>query len=249
MHILNYIIPSILAILFGQVVGHLCKKMPPVVAEEISYKEFFRELFKDFKIDIKYTFIHLILFNMFVYFNVNLLYQYLYILLIPVLIIVFYIDFKYQLIPDEAHIWIIVLSLIKLIFNLNNWYSYVLGALIGGGIFLALGYLALFIYKKEGMGFGDVKLMAALGLFFGIKYILVIALLSFVFGAVVGIILISTKQKRIDSYIPFGPFIVISTVLIMYINPNDIIFLYISFCTLLGRKITDIVYYLMGNKN
>ena len=52
---LPHIVMSILAIIFGQIVGHLNKKMPPVVAEEITYKEFYKTLFKDFKIDILNT--------------------------------------------------------------------------------------------------------------------------------------------------------------------------------------------------
>ena len=52
MEYVSYVIASILAILFGQIVGHLNKKMPPVVAEEITYKEFFKTLKTGFKVDI-----------------------------------------------------------------------------------------------------------------------------------------------------------------------------------------------------
>ena len=82
--------------------------------------------------------------------------------------------------------------------------------------------MAYLILKKEGMGFGDVKLMASLGLLFGVKDILVITLLAFLIGAIVGIILLVTKKKDKNSYIPFGPFIVIATILIMFI-PSDYI--------------------------
>ena len=60
---INCIIPIILAIILGQVVRHLNKKMPPVVSEEITYKEFFSTLKYDFKIDIKYTLILLLTFG------------------------------------------------------------------------------------------------------------------------------------------------------------------------------------------
>lgn len=239
---IDYVITSILAIILGQVVAHLCKKLPPVVEEKITYKEYYKSLFSDFKIDIKFSLIQLILFNMLIYYLHSNVTTYLYMFVIAILLIVFDIDYRYQLIPDEAHIALGVIGVINLILNFANWSSYLLGALVGGAIFLALGGLALVIYKKEGMGFGDVKLMTALGFIFGVKNILVISLLSFFFGAIVGIILLSTKIKKSDSYMPFGPFIAIATVFLMFISPNSVINVYITFCSWLGMKITDFIY-------
>lgn len=67
------------------------------------------------------------------------------------------------------------------------------------------------------MGFGDVKLMGALGLFFGLSNIIIITLVSFLIGAILSIILLVTKIKKSDEYIPFGPFIVIATFISMYV--------------------------------
>ena len=67
------------------------------------------------------------------------------------------------------------------------------------------------------MGFGDVKLMTGLGLFYGIKGILVLTLVGFALGAVVCIGLIITKIKSMKDYIPFGPFLVIAAILLMFI--------------------------------
>ena len=53
------------------------------------------------------------------------------------------------------------------------------------------------------MGFGDVKLMGALGLYFGLQNIIIITLLSFLIGAVISIILLISKLKKSDEYIPF----------------------------------------------
>ena len=167
--------------------------------------------------------------------------------LVLMLLIVFSIDYKIQLIPDEAHIYIIILSIINIIFDKNNVIDYLLGALVGGGIFFIISYVAYLILKKEGMGFGDVKLMASLGLLFGVKDILVITLLAFLIGAIVGIILLVTKKKDKNSYIPFGPFIVIATILIMFIPSDYIIEVYISFCSKLGLVITDMIYYFIEN--
>ena len=72
------------------------------------------------------------------------------------------------------------------------------------------------------MGFGDVKLMGALGLYFGLSNIIVITLVSFLIGAILSIILLATKIKKIDEYIPFGPFIVLGTFISMFI-PFEVI--------------------------
>ncbi|MCF0126107.1 MAG: prepilin peptidase [Clostridia bacterium] len=72
------------------------------------------------------------------------------------------------------------------------------------------------------MGFGDVKLMGALGLYFGLQNIIIITLLSFLIGAVLSIILLISKLKKSDEYIPFGPFIVIATFISMYVPIEQI---------------------------
>ncbi|MCX8075328.1 MAG: A24 family peptidase [Clostridia bacterium] len=239
---MQYVLITVLSVLFGQVIKHLCKKLPPVVSEEITYKEFRKTLFKDFKIDFKYTIICLISFFSLIIFLGSSLNTYLFIFLIPALLVVFSIDYRFCLIPDEAHIYIVILAIINLIFNLNLLHSYLLGALIGAGIFWGLGALALLILKKEGMGFGDVKLMGALGLLFGMKNILIITLVAFLIGAIVGGLLLIFRKKDTDSYIPFGPFIVIGTVIIMFVPADEIIKIYIDFCTGLGRFVTDIIY-------
>ena len=97
-----------------------------------------------------------------------------------------------------------------------------LGMLAGGGIFLAITLIGSLIYGKEAMGLGDVKLMGALGLYFGLSNIIIIAVISFLIGAVIGIILIASKIKKSNEYIPFGPFIVIATFICMFI-PTEIL--------------------------
>ena len=72
------------------------------------------------------------------------------------------------------------------------------------------------------MGFGDVKLMGALGLYFGLSNIIVITLVSFLIGAVLSIVLLATKIKKMDEYIPFGPFIVLGTFISIYV-PFEVI--------------------------
>ena len=93
----------------------------------------------------------------------------------------------------------------------------VLGMLVGAGIFLAITLIGGLVYGKEAMGFGDVKLMGALGIYFGLSNIIVITLLSFLIGAILSIVLLATKIKKMDEYIPFGPFIVLGTFISIFV--------------------------------
>ncbi len=242
---INYIISTILAIFFGQIAGHLNKKLPPVVAEEITYKEFFKTLKKDFNIDILFSIGFLIIYNLLVYFNSFNITTVLYFITIFALSLAFSIDLKYQLIPDEVHIVIGICGCINIITNITNWWNYLLGMVIGAAIFYSLNLIALIILKKEGMGLGDVKLMAALGLLFGIKNILVITLVSFFIGAIIGIIVMIIKRKEKEEYIAFGPFIVIAVITLMFTGADVIIEIFISFCSSIGFAISDGIYFLM----
>lgn len=102
----------------------------------------------------------------------------------------------------------------------------------GSGIFLVITLLGGLIAGKEAMGFGDVKLMGALGLYFGVSNIIAISLMAFLIGAVIGIILILTKTKKADEYIPFGPFIVISAFIMMFVPFDVIMFILLKIFTL-----------------
>lgn len=241
--LIPYILISILAVVFGQVIAHLNKKLPPVVQEEISYKEFFSSLKSDFQLDMKYSIIFLILFNLMIYYIGNSLSTYLYTIIISSLAIVFSIDYRFELIPDECHFIILFAGVINFFFNLTSWWTYILGAIVGAAIFWGLGKIALLIFQKEGMGFGDVKLMAALGFMFGLKNILVITLVSFFIGAIIGGLLLIFRKKEASSYIPFGPFIVVATIILMFIGPDYLIELYLLLCGALGTKMTDLIYF------
>jgi len=78
------------------------------------------------------------------------------------------------------------------------------GILVGAGIIYAIGLLGSLVFRKEAMGFGDVKLLGMIGGFLGWKGVLLVLLLACLAGSVVGIIV---KLVTRDSYIPFGPFL------------------------------------------
>lgn len=147
-----------------------------------------------------------------------------YLILTPMLLSAFIIDFKLQIIPNRLNMTMfeigIVLMFLAGIFNPNIAIDMFLGMLTGAGIFLLITLVGGLIAGKEAMGFGDVKLMGALGIYFGLSNIIAITLMAFLIGAVLSIILLVTRIKKTDEYIPFGPFIVIAT-FIMMVVPFD----------------------------
>lgn len=148
-------------------------------------------------------------------------------LLIPMALIAFIVDYKIQIIPNRLNLTIfetgLIFTFIYGIMNINVASNLLLGMIAGGGIFLLITLVGGLIAGKEAMGLGDVKLMGALGLFFGLNSTILISVLSFLLGAIISIILMIVKKNKADMYIPFGPFIVISTLTTIYV-PFNILF-------------------------
>ena len=144
-----------------------------------------------------------------------------YLILTPMLICVVVIDYELQIIPNRLNLSMFEVGLIfAFLYGISNVaisINMFLGMLVGGGIFLGITFLGSLVYGKEAMGLGDVKLMGALGLLFGLSNILIITILAFLIGAVLSIILLITRIKKTDEYIPFGPFIVIATYISMFV--------------------------------
>ena len=142
-------------------------------------------------------------------------------ILTPMLLSAFVIDYKLQIIPNRLNLTMFEVGLvIAFLYGLSDvaiTINMVLGMLVGAGIFLAITLIGGLVYGKEAMGFGDVKLMGALGIYFGLSNIIVITLLSFLIGAILSIVLLATKIKKMDEYIPFGPFIVLGTFISIFV--------------------------------
>lgn len=159
-----------------------------------------------------------------------------YLVLTPMLISAFVIDYKIQIIPNRLNLTMfeagLLFTFIEGIVNINAAITMLLGMVAGAGIFLLITLIGGLIAGKEAMGFGDVKFMGALGLFFGLPNILMITVLSFLISAILSIILIATKIKKANEYIPFGPFIVISCFSVMLIPTSAILFILLKIFTL-----------------
>ena len=118
------------------------------------------------------------------------------------------IDIDHQLLPDDITLPLMWLGLL---FNLNGTYislgDAVIGAMAGYLILWSVYWLFKLLTGKEGMGYGDFKLLAALGAWMGWQVLPLIILLSSLVGAVVGIGLMVLKKRGKEIPIPFGPYL------------------------------------------
>lgn len=229
-HILIYVAIAILGFILGKFINYCNYKF--LNEEKIISKDLFSKE-KKYKNNLILPLINAVIYIILLYTfgigksyldNIELI---RYLCLTPMLLSVFIIDYKKQIIPNRLNLTMFEIGLILLfavgIFNANIAIDMFLGMLVGGGIFLLITLLGGLIAGKEAMGFGDVKLMAALGLYFGVANIIMITLISFLLGAIISIILLVTKIKKTSEYIPFGPFIVMAT-FIMMVVPFEVAF-------------------------
>ena len=173
----------------------------------------------------------------------NLTINYLYYLFIlSSFIVIFFTDLKYGIIPDKIVYPAIIISFFFLFFTSKEflqlrsgqaWLSFPLqSTTLGVDQLATLGVVAnrflsaltsfaffLILYlitKGKGMGFGDVKLAFLLGLVLGFPKIIVALYLAFLTGALAGSILIVWRKKKLKSSIPFGPFLILGSILSIF---------------------------------
>lgn len=127
-------------------------------------------------------------------------------------------DFLYFYISDR----VLIISGIALLINLicylksTDIFYYVISGAILFLLMLGIKYLGNILFKKESLGDGDIKLMAIIGLACGIMYGLVGLFLASIIGLVFSLI-VSKRNK--DGIIPFGPFLLIGAIMVMYFSP------------------------------
>ena len=146
-------------------------------------------------------------------------------------IVIFFIDLKHFIIPNEITYPLMVIGFLKSFDpNLNtNLFPNFLNSLIGGLFGFAIIWLIIFIYKKlrnkEGMGLGDAKLLSAMGFWFGWVSIPFIIFFSSAIALLSVIPDLIKNKKKLSSQIPFGPYIIIGNVVFLILLDQIKIFL------------------------
>ncbi len=133
-------------------------------------------------------------------------------------IIIFFIDLKHSIIPNSLTFPLMILGFIKSFDpNLNslfpNYVNSLIGGLFGYGIIWSIIFFYKQVRKKEGMGFGDAKLLCVIGFWFGwiaIPFVIFISSIVALFSVIPSLI---KKSKNMSSQIPFGPFIILGCIL------------------------------------
>ncbi len=133
------------------------------------------------------------------------------------LVVITFIDLDHQIIPD-------VISLPGIVFGFAcsfaipwlGWLDSLLGIFLGGGLLLAIAWGYQLLTKREGMGGGDIKLLAMIGAFLGWKAVFPIIFVASLAGTLVGVPLMLLGRKDSRLALPFGPFLSFSAIVYLF---------------------------------
>ena len=136
------------------------------------------------------------------------------------LVVISFIDLEFTIIPDKIVYLGLSIGLLLGISaavigkDINLILFRVLGAVAGAGVIILIAVVGSAVFRKEAMGGGDVKLMAMIGIYIGLwPHILITLIAASIFGSIVGVTLILVRKKKMESAIPFGPFLAIGALL------------------------------------
>jgi leader peptidase (prepilin peptidase)/N-methyltransferase len=155
----------------------------------------------------------------------------IYFIFISALLVITFIDLKYQIIPDVISLPGIGIGLLaSLVLPSISFLDSLLGILAGGGSLLTISYTYYFLTKREGMGLGDVKLLAMIGAFLGWQGALIGLITGAFVGTLAGVLLMVREKRGFQHPIPFGPFLSIGAISFIFFG-KEMIMAYLS----LGR--------------
>ena len=142
-----------------------------------------------------------------------------YLLITSSLIVVFFTDLKYGIIPNKIIFPSVLVTLLWLLFSQQPTAINHLLSAIGASLFLTLiSYIYYLIRKKESIGGGDIKFAFLMGLLLGFPNIILAFYIAFLTGAGYSIILILWARLKLKDSIPFGPFLVLGTFASLYLG-------------------------------
>src|SRR4030043_587669 len=141
----------------------------------------------------------------------------IYFAFVAALIVITVIDLYHQIIPDVISLPGIGVGLLaSLLLPQITFFNSLLGVLLGGGSLFLVATVYQWLFKREGMGGGDVKLLGMIGAFLGWKAVILRILLSSLVGSLIGILVMVLKGKDFKYAIPFGPFLSLGAVLTLF---------------------------------
>lgn len=227
-NIIAYVIVAILGAIAGEITDVLNYFLPKhkKILSKTNFKEYLNTATPKYLLMVIHIFIYI---GILLRYGVSDINTIKYMILTPMIISAFYIDSKRQIIPNRLTLTIFEIGLVFMFIqgtsNLNSAISMLQGMVVGSAIFLGITLIGGAIFGKETMGFGDVKMMGALGLFFGFQGIIAVAILAFLIAAIysIGLLIVQKiRNNELVEYIAFGPFIVIAAFIVIFV-PLDIL--------------------------
>jgi leader peptidase (prepilin peptidase) / N-methyltransferase len=146
-----------------------------------------------------------------------------YFLFCAALLVIIWIDIQYQIIPDIISLpGIIVGLLFSLISPALHWSDSLIGILAGGGILYAIALLYYLWRRIDGMGGGDIKLLAMIGAFLGWQALPFVIFASSLGGTIIGLLAMVKQKKGGQTRIPFGPFLSLAALAYIFLKEQII---------------------------
>ena len=131
------------------------------------------------------------------------------------LVVLFAIDLEHQILPNVITLPGIAVGLAFALAGPPGWLAAVLGALLGGGLLYAIAAGYYLVRKEEGLGMGDVKMLAMIGAFLGWQAVLLTLVLASFAGAIIGVLLIAVQRGSMKYALPFGTFLALGALVAM----------------------------------
>jgi len=151
-----------------------------------------------------------------------------YFLFSAALLVIIVIDIHHQIIPDVISLPGIILGvLFSFVSPTVTWQSSLIGLLVGGGVLYAVAFLYFMLRKVDGMGGGDIKLLAMIGAWLGWQSLPFVIFASSLSGSIVGLIAMLYQKKGGRTRIPFGPFLSLSALAYTFYAENILYFFHL----------------------
>ncbi len=136
-------------------------------------------------------------------------------ILVSMLVALFGIDLKHQILPNTITLPGMVVGLLFSVVAPPGWKDALIGAALGAGVLYGVAAAYYLVRREEGLGMGDVKMLAMVGAFLGWKAVLVTLVLSSFSGALIGMALIALQKGNLKLALPFGTFLALGAVAAM----------------------------------
>ena len=128
------------------------------------------------------------------------------------MIVLFVVDLEHRILPDVITLPGIVIGFLSSLFMPPGWFDSLIGIALGGGSLWLMGEAYFHLRHEEGMGFGDVKMLAMIGAFLGWKLTLLTLVFSSFLGSIIGLGMIALKRGDMKYALPFGTFLAIGAI-------------------------------------